>query len=211
MALLLATAIAAVVVTVIALVQAGDAGANGEHGACDGGITDIIGTQDVATYDASPDVVGGVCLKAGNTQLHTLYVVDFVDECYDVGGIGTHTVTVTRGGEGNPCQGISHIDVLTSTPTSTPTPTPSATPTPTPTLTPTPTATLSVVTTPMPTVTESGSPTPTLEIPSALPNTGGAGPDGGGIPWWGVVLVIGGALTGAAVIMFLMADAWRNK
>lgn len=179
-----------VVALVLALALAfapGDSEANGGHGACDGGIVDIS----AGTYDASPDIVTGVCIKAGNTQLHNLYTTDYADECYDVEGIGTSTVTVTRKGEGRTCQGISHIDVLTSTPTPTPTPTPSATPTPIPSPSPT------ITPTPI-----DPSPTPTWETPSALPNTGGEPSDGAHISFLEFLLIFFGsvAIGGGLVI-----------
>ena len=183
-------AIIAAVVLVLAVASSVASG-EGPHGACDDGVVGIVGTQDSVSYDVSPNVVDGVCLKAGNTQLHTLYATDFSSGCYTVTGIGTHIVTVTREGEGRSCQGISHIDVLTSTPTPTPTPTPSATLTPTPSPTP--------ITTPTPTDPVS---TPTLETPSALPDTGGEPSESGGIPWWVAVLVVGGsALASVGVLL----------
>ncbi len=160
MLLLMATAITAVTITALALV--GRADANGGHGACDGGVVSIAGTADLVTYDASPDIVVGVCVKAGNTALHDYYTSDVDTGCYAINGVGTQVVTVTRLMEGRECQGLSHIDVLTNTTTPTPTPTPSVTSTPTPSPSPTPT----------PTFTDPASPTPTSGTPLRLPSTG---------------------------------------
>ena len=186
----------AAAITAIALLAASSvASGEGGHGACDDGVVDIS----AGTYDASPDIVVGVCIKAGNTQLHNLYTVDYVGECYDVEGIGTSTATVTRKGEGRTCQGISHIDVLTSTATPTPTPTPSATPTPTPSPIPTPTLTPIDPT-----------PTPTSGTPQAFPNTGGEGSEPGGIDWLAVAMLLAGiaSAAGGAVLLW---SAIRRK
>lgn len=161
-----------------------EAGADGGHGACDGGTISIGGSADLVTYDASPSIIDGVCVKAGNTVQHTYFTQDVNTGCYNIVGIGTSVVTVTRLGEGRECQGLSHIDVTTDTPTSTPTPTPTppATPTATPIPTPTPTGTSTSI------------------APIALPNSGG-GPGGlpnDGIGWGllalGLVLMSGGGL-----------------
>ena len=117
-------------------------GTEGGHGVCDIGVVSITGTDDLVVYDAKADVVSGVCLKAGNTVLHTLYKTDFSNGCHTVVGIGTHSITVTRAGSGRTCQGISHIDLLVAPPECedepcTP-PTHTPTDTPTPTTTPTP-------------------------------------------------------------------------
>ena len=185
-----------------------EAGGNGGHGDCDGGIVSIASPDGhLVTYNASPNTITGLCLKAGNTQLHSFFTADaLVDNCYAIHGIGSSFVSVSRFGV--ECQDISHIDVMvvaptptptltptptpppecgreepceTPTPTSTPTPTPSVTPTPTSTATPTPTPTPLVETTPTPTPIEPMSSTPTLEMPLALPSTGGEPSDGGGL------------------------------
>lgn len=149
----------------------------GQHGACESGVLSIEGSQDLVSYNASPGIVTGVCLKAGNTQQHVLYVVDLTNECYSIAGIGTSTVTVTRLGEGRECQGISHIDVLIEAPAATPTPTPpTLTPTPTPASTPTPIPVSIATPTPEPV----GSST---SQPASFPDTGG---EPAGLPRAGV-------------------------
>ena len=162
----------------------------GRHDACDGGIVSIAPiSNDLATYDAGNDVVTGLCLKAGRTETHTFFAADTTTDCYDIVGIGTSVVTVTRPGEGSrECQAISHIDVLvtsfTPTPTPTPiceecgtptpTPTPEPTPTPTPEPTPTPAPTPTPEPTPTPTPVADPTPTPTVPlVPVTLPDTGG--------------------------------------
>ena len=154
----------------------------GGHGDCDGGIVSIASPDGhLVTYNASPDTITGLCLKAGNTQLHSFFTADaLVDNCYAIHGIGSSFVSVTRFGV--ECQDISHIDVLVTSPTPTPTPTPEPTPTPiceecvTPTPTPSPTATPTPNPTPEPTPTPT--PTPVVEstpvpVPMTLPDTGG--------------------------------------
>lgn len=168
----------------------GTASGSDPHGACGDGVVSIVGSADLVTYDASPNLVDGVCVKAGNIQLHTLYTADFTNACYAVTGIGTSVVTVTRLGEGRECQGISHIDVTTSAPTPTPTPTPSATPTPTPSPTPT--------TTPTPTPTAG---TSTSETPLSLPSTGGEPSESGGAGLVETLTWVGFALAGAGLAM----------
>jgi len=160
----------------------GTAGATGGHGACDGGVVSIVGTDNLVSYDASPNIITGVCIKSGTNMFfgeHSEVVRKNIvaEGCYTIDGINTSVVMVIRpDGGGRYCQGISHIDVLTVTPT--PPPTPTSTPTPftaehcgmndrapdAPDC-PTPTAT--------PTVT----PMLTSGIPSALPSTGGGGRD----------------------------------
>ncbi len=143
----------------------------GGHSACDNGIVSIAPvSKDLATYNAGNDIVTGLCLKAGNTQLHTFFTADTTTDCYNISGIGTSVVTVTRPGEGSrECQAISHIDVLVATPTPTPTSTPRPTPTPPPTPEPTPTPSPTATPTPTPVA----EPTPTPPVPVTFPDTGG--------------------------------------
>jgi len=114
------------------------------------------------------------------------------EDCYDVSGIGTSTVTVTRIGDGPECQAISFVMFIcqeltptatatatatpteTSTPTSTATSTPTSTPTVTETPTSTPTATAtgtSATATPTPTSTPTPTATPTKQKPEETPRT----------------------------------------
>jgi len=184
------TRITVAVASVVALVIAGLAvatwpattGADADpHNPCTGGVVDIQpdAGQNIATYDASPNIVTGVCIKSGvnmfgggHSQLFTQDTAN-IESCYTITGIGTSTVTVQRtGSPGSTCQGISHIDVMvgqptpTSTPGSTPTPTSTPASTPTPTSTPGPTATST--STPGPTETPASTPSPT-ETPASTP------------------------------------------
>jgi hypothetical protein len=63
-------------------------------------------------YNASPDIINAVCIKAGQTTALVI-TADVVGACYSVAGIGTSTVTVTRTGSGRSCQGISHVRFYT--------------------------------------------------------------------------------------------------
>lgn len=79
-------------------------------------------------------------------------------------------------------------EIVTVSTTSTPTPTPTSTPTPTPHSTPTPTPTGSVL---------GSTPTPTPSgavLAISVPDTGGAGPTGGGWGWLSPILVLLGSL-----------------
>ena len=170
------------------------------HSPCTGGIVGIEpdAAQNIATYDASPDIVTGVCIKSGtmfagdHSQLFTEDTAN-IENCYTITGIGTSSVTVQRTGTAGPgCQGISHIDVLVGAPTPTPTPAPSPSPTPSPTEQPpgqTPTATA----TPAPGVLGE------TRGPTALPATGQAGQgrlsDGLTLPALGALLTLGGLLS----------------
>jgi hypothetical protein len=167
------------------------------HSPCTGGVVGIgpDAGQNIATYDASPDIVTGVCIKSGSNMFgggHSeLFTQDTanIENCYAITGIGTSGVTVQRMGTAGPdCQGISHIDVLVGAPTPTPTPAPSPSPTPSPTEQPpgqTPTAT----------------PTPGVlgetRGPTALPATGQAGQvsDGLTLPALGALLTLGGLVS----------------
>lgn len=168
----------ALFITFFAL-MASSADGNGGHGDCDGGVVGIGGSADLVTYDAGNSIIGGVCVKAGNTALHDFYDTDVNTGCYNIVGIGTSVVTVTRLGEGRECQGLSHIDVLiVSTPIPTPTETPiclipeGCEPTPTPTQAPT-TPTPTPAETPVITPTSTGTPIPsdTLTPIPLIPST----------------------------------------
>lgn len=136
------------------------------------------GNQNSLSYTApSGKIVTGVCIKSGTNMFNGDGHSDTItsngsieNNCYNITGIGTQTVTVSRQGSGSTCQGLSHIDVyysVASTPTPTtitPTPTQTSTPTVTPTCTPTPdiTGTPSVIETPTVTPTGTQSVTPTV-------------------------------------------------
>ena len=81
------------------------------------GITGSVGTgnDDERSFTASSnEIVTGVCIKAGAGH-SDLITADGIYEngCYEVEGIGTQTVTVTRLIAGPDCPGISHLDVRT--------------------------------------------------------------------------------------------------
>ena len=81
------------------------------------GITGSVGTgnDDERAFTASSnEIVTGVCIKAGAGH-SDLITADGIYEngCYEVEGIGTQTVTVTRLIAGPDCPGISHLDVRT--------------------------------------------------------------------------------------------------
>ena len=224
------TRITVAVASVVALVIAGLAvatwpattGADADpHNPCTGGVVDIQpdAGQNIATYDASPNIVTGVCIKSGvnmfgggHSQLFTQDTAN-IESCYTITGIGTSTVTVQRtGSPGSTCQGISHIDVMVGQPTPTPTSTPGSTPTPTstPASTPTPTSTPgstpTPTSTPGPTETPTTQPTPTPTLaaavagaeagPRTLPPTGQGG-SGEATDEWALALVGTAALVAA--------------
>ena len=174
-------ALLAILFIVFFALMAGRDESKGGHGVCNGGVVSITGTDDLVTYAADSSIITGVCVKAGNTYRHTFFTTDVNTGCYDIKGIGTSKITVERLREGRTCQGLSHIDVLSSaTPTVTVTPIVSVTTTPTPRSTPTSTSGQAGAMIPTSTPIGSGS-TPITEMPSALPSTGGEGSDGGGI------------------------------
>lgn len=81
------------------------------------------GSEDLVTTDAGTgNIVTGVCIKSGNNSFdgekHSGVLGNGIHDngCYQVSGVGTQVATVTRIGDGNDCQGISHIDVLFSKP-----------------------------------------------------------------------------------------------
>ncbi len=153
---------------------------------CEGGPS-VDGNENVLTYTADPGkIVTAVCIKSGANMFgdlkHSFPLGNgtYENGCYQVAGVGTATVTVTRLFEANNCQGLSHIDLIvgdvqqetptptsTTTPTATPTETPTGTPTGTPTATPTGTTTA----TPTGTVTQGTTPTTTPTGSTPLPTT----------------------------------------
>lgn len=77
------------------------------------------GTDDEVTVDVGAgNVATGVCIKSGkasfeNEQHSGVLTADGIyEDCYEVEGIGTQTVTVTKIDDGNDCKDISHIDVI---------------------------------------------------------------------------------------------------
>jgi hypothetical protein len=84
-------------------------GVEGSIGATGGG------SQATFTVE-SDEVITGVCIASGTmfggTGHSAVLGNGTVEECYEVTGVGTQTVTVTRGEESPECQDISHIDVV---------------------------------------------------------------------------------------------------
>ena len=214
--ILVAIAIAAIVVAIVSLSASGSpqsAAAVDPHDPCDG-IEDPVDpvNPDEATFDAGTDIISGVCIKAGNmfggnhSQVFTQDEQN-IEDCYDIEGIGTSSVTVTRTGEEGPeCQGISHIDVNVTTPT--PTPTPTATPTPTPSPgaeaspTPTPTALAAV---------QEPEALAEVQEPEALPASGGTPADGSGLGILPLLLALSGLafLGGAGTLVAVKVRSRR--
>ncbi len=189
--ILIAGAIAVAAMLAAALLLPGqDSPASATGGGCTDADVSGIEEDPVASFDAAPDIVTDVCIKAGTNMFdggHSgkLGNGTFEDGCYQVSGVGTSTVTVERiGQESSTCQMISHIDVYTGPPT--PTPTPTATPTESPAPTPTPTSTVL------------GEVLGEVQGPQALPDTGAA-PAGGSRSYLPLLLTLGGlALLGGA-------------
>ncbi len=236
--LVLGVALVALAVGLISL-AAPNADALPDHGACGDGVVSIVGGDDIIIYDASPDIITGVCIKSGVNMwggAHSdllgngiVYVND--QECYAIKGVGTSTVGVTRTGEGRECQGLSHIDVLVAPPeceeepctTPTPTVTPTPSPTPTPSSTPTPT--------PTPTCIGQTNPTCTSGTPLGFPSIGGEGSDGGscrdwttgqagdvvqpcsddGVSIWWAILISLFAGLGAAALLTVVLYYWVGR
>src|SRR5688572_14703666 len=88
----------------------GSTGVEGSIGATGGG------SQATFTVE-SDEVITGVCIASGSMMFggtgHSGVLGNgTVEDCYTVTGVGTQTVTVTRGTESSTCQDISHIDVV---------------------------------------------------------------------------------------------------
>ncbi len=154
---------------------------------CDGNGTTVIGSANngdpLATYSApAGTIVTAVCIKSGANMFgalkHSFPLQNgtYENGCYQVSGVGSGTVTVTRLLDGSSCQGISHIDAILGDaqvdPTSTPTATPTATPTPTLTATPTGTVTTTATPTGTSTSTTTTGSTPTGSTPSGSTPSG---------------------------------------
>lgn len=77
----------------------------------------ISGTEDSVSFSFGDGrIVDGVCIKSGANMfggnMHSGKITSngTVEDCYDITGLGTQTVTVTRLYDTRTCQGISHID-----------------------------------------------------------------------------------------------------
>jgi hypothetical protein len=112
---------------------------------------------------------------------HLSHYANYSDECYQISGLGTSTVTVKRvsetyavpawqtGSEAGKCQPLDHLDIFLAAPASTPTPTPSPTAT---TSTQTTTSGSSNTANPTPSPTSTSSPTATLTSGNTTQNVG---------------------------------------
>ena len=98
---------------------------NGSIDAClnttSGVVGSITGSASLVAYDAGANnVVQGVCIKSGNdtfggvTHSEVLSNGVFDNGCYQVAGVNTQNVTVTRLVESNVCKDISHVDAVIS-------------------------------------------------------------------------------------------------
>lgn len=99
-----------------------EASGEGSPAACDTGIQ-ASGTQDSQSFTASSgQVVNGVCIKSGSNMFlpdnHSGVLGNgtYENGCYRVSGVGTQSVTVQRiGTPSDECQGLSHVDVIVGT------------------------------------------------------------------------------------------------
>ena len=101
------------------MIGGASADGSGSPAGCEGGPSTT--GDPVATYDAGDgNTVDGVCIKSGANMFdgnkHSSVLTDglYEDGCFDVYGVGTQVVTVTRLGSGSNCQAISHIDLILS-------------------------------------------------------------------------------------------------
>ena len=132
----------------------------------------------VASWTETGQVITKVCVKAGRP--HHQYTSNVNDGCYEISGMGTDTVTVTRVNEGPECKGISHIDVYweggqgdpSPSPSTSPVPSPSPSPSASPSPSPSPSVRPSPSTSPTPRPSLSPSPSPESS-PSPTPTTQG--------------------------------------
>jgi hypothetical protein len=126
-----ASVLASILATLLFAGLAGLASAdgNGSPGDCLGGPS-VDGDADHLEYDAGTgNVVSGVCIKSGSNTFdgdkhsdplgdgfydNNGNVVDEADACYSISGVGSQTVEVDRLFSSNQCQGLSHIDLITS-------------------------------------------------------------------------------------------------
>lgn len=148
---------------------------SGSSGDCSSPTATVDGNDDTLSYNASSgQTITGVCIKSGSNMFggneHSGVLGNgTVESCYTVSGVGTGSVTVTRTGTpSDSCQGLSHIDVITSSESPSPSPTPTATPTESPTPTPTATPTATPTETPTPTPAAAGAAATSTPTPAVL-------------------------------------------
>ncbi len=96
---------------------------NGSPNDCLGSNPNVLGSQsgtdDLVVVDVGAgNIVNGACIKSGAgtfggvTHSGVLGNGAHDNGCYNVAGVGTQVVTVTRPVASNVCKGISHIDVV---------------------------------------------------------------------------------------------------
>ena len=117
---LAAVLVFALVCALLASIGPGDrvfgVGNNSPEACSSADVTGVEGDP-TAVYDASPNVVAGVCIKSGDNMFgetgHSGLLGNGVYEggCYEVTGVGTTTVTVARLASGPTCQNIGHVDI----------------------------------------------------------------------------------------------------
>ncbi|MBW6441387.1 LPXTG cell wall anchor domain-containing protein [Patescibacteria group bacterium] len=99
----------------------------GRNGECaDAQLSVISNTEGNAyykTYDKT--IITGICIKAGNDMFgdgHSDVLSNGIYEngCYEVKGVGTDNISVTRLKDGDSCKEVSHIDIYNSVKSSDP-------------------------------------------------------------------------------------------
>jgi hypothetical protein len=130
------------------------------------GKVEFEGEGPYSVSSPSGTIVTEIWIKAGNPCYH--FTADANTGCYDIVGIGTNTVTVTKVDNGPDCKDVSHIEFNWETPptaTALPSPTPEDTPEPSPTPedTPGPSPTPEDTPEPSPTPEDTPGPSPTPE------------------------------------------------
>ncbi|MFC1626703.1 hypothetical protein ACFL1P_00700 [Patescibacteria group bacterium] len=114
----------------------------GRNNECLNGINVESGTGDEKSYQSTANtIITGLCIKAGNSMFEDghseIITSNGITECYDITGIGTEVITITRQENSSSCKELSHIDVYIDNNIETITPSPTRTPLPTISITPT--------------------------------------------------------------------------
>ena len=107
------------------LAAVASADGQGSPSECLGGPS-VDGNADELSYDAGDDIVESVCIKSGaatfgpeiedkHSEIITQDGFYGVGDCYEVDGLGTGVVTVSRV-DSSDCKGLSHIDIIVGSP-----------------------------------------------------------------------------------------------